>query len=135
MANEVKKSEQRQPQQQQAQQQEEKRFPLVRPATDIIEREDGFHIFMDLPGVRKEDLTIDLNENELKVSGKAVHPAQAKAAALNVEFVSGEYSRTFTLSDAVDREKIKANMKNGVLELYLPKAEKSQPKRIEIQAG
>lgn len=131
MTNDVKQSEQ------QAQQprQEEKRYPRVRPATDIIEREDGFHIFMDLPGVRKEDLVIDLTENELKVTGRAVHPAQAQTSALNLEFASGEYSRTFTLSDAVDREKIKASMKNGVLELYLPKAERMQPKRIEIQAG
>ena len=124
MTNDIKKSEQvQQPQQ------EEKRYPRVRPATDIIEREDGF------PGVRKEDLVIDLADNELKVTGKAVHPAQAQTSALNLEFASGEYSRTFTLSDAVDREKIKANMKNGVLELHLPKAERMQPKRIEIQAG
>ncbi|EGJ49973.1 Hsp20/alpha crystallin family protein [Desulfocurvibacter africanus] len=128
MPNDVKKSEQQV-------QQQEKRYPLVRPATDIIEREDGFHIFMDLPGVRREDLIIDLKDNELKVSGKAVHPTQAKGETLALEFTSGEYTRTFTLSDTVNRENIKANMKNGVLELHLPKAEKMQPKRIEIQAG
>lgn len=133
MSNDVKKSEQQPRQAQQAQ--PEKRYPLVRPATDIIEREDGFHIFMDLPGVRREDLVIDLHDNELKVSGKAVHPTQAKGETLAMEFTSGEYTRTFTLSDAVNRENIKANMKNGVLELHLPKAEKLQPKRIEIQAG
>ena len=130
MSNDVKKS-----QQQPRQAEQEKRYPLVRPATDIIEREDGFHIFRDLPGVRREDLVIDLHDNELKVSGKAVHPAQVKGETLAMEFTSGEYTRTFTLSDAVNRENIKANMKNGVLELHLPKAEKLQPKRIEIQAG
>jgi len=135
MSNDMKKSGQQPQQTQQAQEQEEQRYPLVRPATDIIEREDGFHIFMDLPGVRKDDLIIDLNDNELKIRGKAVHPAQVKAGALSVEFVSGEYSRTFTLSDAVDREKIKANMKNGVLGLHLPKVEQIKPKRIEIEAG
>ncbi len=129
MSNDVKKSEQPR------QAEQEKRYPLVRPATDIIEREDGFHIFMDLPGVRREDLVIDLHDNELKVSGKAVHPTQVKGETLAMEFTSGEYTRTFTLSDAVNRENIKANMKNGVLELHLPKAEKMQPKRIEIQAG
>lgn len=127
MSNDVKKSEQ--------QAQQEKRYPLVRPATDIIEREDGFHIFMDLPGVRREDLVIDLHDNELKVSGKAVHPTQVKGETLAMEFTSGEYTRTFTLSDAVNRANIKASMRNGVLELHLPKAEKLQPKRIEIQAG
>jgi len=113
----------------------EQSYPRVRPATDIIEREDGFHIFMDMPGVRKDDLIIDLNENELKVSGKAVHPAQVRTDTLSMEFGSGEYVRSFTLSDAVDRENIKATMAGGVLELHLPRAEKAQPKRIEIQAG
>lgn len=113
----------------------EQSYPRVRPATDIIEREDGFHIYMDMPGVRRDDLVIDLHENELKVSGKAVHPAQVRTDTLSMEFGSGEYARSFTLSDVVDRERIKATMANGVLELYLPKVEKVQPKRIEIQAG
>ena len=113
----------------------ENRYPKVRPATDILEREDGFHIYMDLPGVKKDDLVIDLNENELRISGLAVHPAQANTDALSMEFGSGEYLRTFTLSDTGDRERIAANMKDGVLELFLPKVEKSQPRRIEIQAG
>jgi HSP20 family molecular chaperone IbpA len=113
----------------------QKTFPRVRPATDIIEREDGFHIFLDMPGVKRDELVIDLNENELRVSGKAVHPAQVKTDTLSMEFGSGEYIRSFTLSDAVDREGIKAILTNGVLELHLPKVAKVQPKRIEIQAG
>ena len=114
---------------------EERTYPKVRPATDIIEREDGFHIFLDLPGVKKDDLLIDLNDNELKVGGKAVHPAQVRTDTLSMEFGSGEYVRTFTLSEVVDRERIKATLKHGVLELFLPKVEKVQPKRIEIVSG
>ena len=52
-------------------QNEERRLPRVKPATDIIEKEDGFYIYVDMPGVEKKDLVIDLNEDELKVSGKA----------------------------------------------------------------
>lgn len=115
--------------------QQEQRYPKVRPATDILEREDGYHLFMDMPGVSKDDLAIDLNENELRVQGRAVHPAMAQANALNMEFGSGNYVRSFTLSDVVDRERISANLENGVLEIFLPKVEKVQPKRIEIKAG
>lgn len=113
----------------------ERKLPIVRPATDILEREDGFHIFMDLPGVGKEDLVLDLRENELVVSGAADYPNEEKKTRHAVEFMSGEYSRTFTLADSVDREGIVANLNNGVLEIFMPKREKEKPKRIEIRAG
>jgi HSP20 family molecular chaperone IbpA len=54
---------------------------------------------------------------------------------IEVEFGGGEYYRAFTLSDAVDQEKIKASLINGVLEIFMPKKEKVLPKRIEIKAG
>lgn len=110
----------------------EKSLPVFRPATDILEREDGFYIFMDLPGVSREDLVIDLQEDELTVSGKTTYELDEKENFSEMQFGNGEYSRSVSISDIVDREKIKANLKNGVLELYLPRVEKSQPKRIEI---
>lgn len=113
----------------------ESRLPRYRQPSDIIEREDGFHIYMDMPGVHKEDLSIDLEESELVVTGSTRHDLPEGEKYLEVEFGSCEYRRAFKLSDAVDREKIKANMNDGVLELFLPKAEAAQPRRIEIQAG
>ncbi len=109
-------------------------LPRCNPDSDILEREDGFHIFMDLPGVAKEDLLIDLNDNELEISGRAEYQAHETAKDVHMEFGSGTYVRRFTISDTVDGERIKATIKNGVLELYLPKAEKAKPKKIEIQA-
>ncbi|NCC25831.1 MAG: Hsp20/alpha crystallin family protein, partial [Deltaproteobacteria bacterium] len=88
-----------------------------RPATDILERPDGFHIFMDLPGVDKDALVIDLNDNELEIRGGVEYSRREGAKDVHFEFGSGEYVRKFTLSDSVDRERIKASMKNGVLEL------------------
>lgn len=114
---------------------EEKRLPRVKPAADIIEKEEGFYIFVDLPGVSKTELVIDLNEDELKISGKAVHDLPEGRKLGHVEFGGGEYFRAFTLSHLVDKERIKANLKNGVLELYLPRHEKAQPRKIEIMAG
>lgn len=114
---------------------EERRLPRVKPATDIIEREDGFYIFVDMPGVAKSDLIIDLNEEELKVSGKAEYVMPEGQKLGHVEFGGGEYFRSFTVSHSVDKEKIKATLKDGVLELYLPRLERIQPRKIEIQAG
>ena len=110
-----------------------------RPATDIVELEDGFHIYMDLPGVGKQGVGIDLHDNEITVVGRT-HPEEdqprdEKEKVIHMEFTGGEYRRTFTLSDTVDRERIQAQLKNGVLDLFLPKSEKALPRRIEISAG
>ena len=114
---------------------EEKGLPRAKPATDIVETDDGFYIYMDIPGVSKETLIIDLNEDEIKVSGKTAYPAPDGEKLVHVEFGNGEYYRGFTLSHIVDKARIKANVKNGVLELHLPKAEKAEPRKIEIQMG
>lgn len=114
---------------------EERRLPRVKPATDIIEKEDGFYIFVDMPGVGKDSLIIDLNEDELKVSGKAEYVLPEGQKLGHVEFGGGEYFRSFTVSHIVDKERIKATLKDGVLELYLPRQARVQPRKIEIQAG
>ena len=118
----------------------EERMPRFVPASDIVEKEDGFHILMDMPGTPKENLVIDLSKNELTVSGKAAYPPDPANTGgdrkyTHVEFGGAEFRRTFTLSDAVDREKVSAKFENGVLNLFLPKAEEAKPRKIEIQAG
>lgn len=103
-----------------------------RPATDIIELADGFHIYMDVPGLTKEQLHIDLQENEVTVSGATRDYEVEKENLTHREFVGGEYRRAFTISDNVDRERISAKLNNGVLELHLPKSEKALPRKIQI---
>jgi HSP20 family molecular chaperone IbpA len=102
------------------------------PPTDILERDDGFHIFMDLPGVAAEDLAIDLEQNELTVRAAGACEV-GDSQAVRSEFGPPSYKRVFTLSDMVDREHIKAVIKDGVLDLFLPKAESMKPRRIEIK--
>lgn len=114
---------------------EEKPLQKIRPATDILEREDGYHVFMDIPGVRREELVLDLQDNELAVSAKTAEIGSQEERYADVEFGPVEYSRVISVSDLVDKEGIKANLTNGVLSLHLPKAEKALPKKIEIQAG
>ncbi|TVM14829.1 Hsp20/alpha crystallin family protein [Oceanidesulfovibrio indonesiensis] len=114
-------------------------LPRYRPATDIIEMADGFHIFMDVPGVVRDTLSIDLNENELVVTARTSYKADpsehARPKYLHMEFGGGEYRRVFTISDDVDRQRITAHLENGVLELVLPRAEDKTPKRIDISTG
>lgn len=106
---------------------------ITMPTTDILEREDGFHIYMDLPGVDPENLTIDLEQNELTFRGSSVYSA-GQGQGLRNEFGPLVYERIFTLSDMVDRENIKAVVKDGVLDLFLPKAQSMKPRKIEIKA-
>lgn len=112
-----------------------KELPRYRPATDILEREDGFYIYVDMPGVNKEDMVIDLQENELTVSGTTRLASADGEKFLEMQFGDCEYVRSISISDIVDRERIKASLESGVLELHLPKVDKVQPKRITIAQG
>lgn len=113
----------------------EEKLPRFRPPADVVEREDGFHVYMDLPGVKREDLVIDLQEGELTVSGVTRYATGDKENYSEMQFGNGEYRRTLAVSDMVDRSAITASLKDGVLELVLPKLEEVKPRRIEIQHG
>jgi HSP20 family protein len=114
-------------------QNETKGLPRMKPATDILETGDGFFIFVDMPGVSKEDLVIDLTDDELRIGGKSAYQSVTNENRIHVEFGNVDYTRAFTLSHIVDRERIKATLKDGVLELHLPKAEKALPKKIQVE--
>lgn len=111
---------------------QDKSVPIIRPVTDILEREDGFHIYMDVPGVKKEDLVLDMQKNQIVVTGVSAVEHVKDEKFMEVQFGNAEYRRTVQISDMVDREKIKAKLNNGTLELYLPRAEETKPRRIEI---
>ncbi len=113
---------------------DEAKLHRVRPATDIIEREHGYHVIMDIPGVRKEDLKIDLSHGELTVCGSTVSMG-TEENYIEVQFGPVEFYRTLTVADVIDQDKIKAKVDNGLLELTLPKVAKMSPKRIKIQSG
>lgn len=105
-----------------------------RPLIDIWESEDELVLFADLPGVAPEDLEIQFENRELRMHGKVKQRHQ------NINFVDGEYGigdfyRTFTIGEAVDAEKISAELNDGVLALHLPKSESVKPRRIEIKHG
>lgn len=103
------------------------------PLTDILGCEDGFHIYMDIPGVAAEELSIDLERNELAVRGKSLYALTA-GRHMRDEFGTPVYERVFTLSEIVDHDHIRATVKDGVLDLFLPRADSNTLFRIEIKA-
>ena len=102
---------------------------------DLIESEKTFTLTADLPGVRPDDLTVNVHENVLTVSAPAPKPEGEKERDLVRETRPHAFRRSFTLSDAIDQTKIEAKLTDGVLELSLPKVEKARPRQISVKVG
>lgn len=109
--------------------------PVFVPAVDIFESEAAITLLADMPGVSSENISIDLHENQLTLSGEVEPLISGKEGYLLQEFETGTFHRQFTLSDRIDQKAITATVKDGVLRLVLPKAEKAKPRKIEVKAG
>ena len=104
------------------------------PAVDIFESEQAITLLADMPGVASNGVTIDLQNDELKVKGEVEPPESESETYLLREYETGRFHRHFSLSDRIDQSKISATMKDGVLRLVLPKVEKVKPRKIEVKA-
>jgi HSP20 family molecular chaperone IbpA len=105
---------------------------VYQPDVDILETEKEFVLFSDMPGVKKEDIDITLENNTLRLRGMIRPQEYESLKPLYVEYNLGHYEREFHLSEAVDQDNIEASMKDGVLGLKIRKAEKAQPKKITV---
>ncbi len=103
------------------------------PLIDIHEGADGLTLEADLPGAREDRLTIQLEDNVLTLVAQADQELPEGARVLHQEYRVGTFRRSFILSDEVDRNAIAAELKNGVLRLTLPKAERAKTRRIEVR--
>ncbi|MFQ5687567.1 MAG: Hsp20/alpha crystallin family protein [Candidatus Scalindua sp.] len=103
------------------------------PKTDIAETEKSLVVTMDVPGVRKENVNITLENNNLEVDAKIDHSPYEKLNPVYTEYNVGHYARRFTVSNIIDTAKIDANLTDGVLTLKLPKAPEALPRKIEIK--
>lgn len=109
--------------------------PVFVPRVDIHESETQVVLVADMPGVDENSVKIDLNGSELTISGRFV-PTPPEGYTLSYrEYGSGNYERSFTLGDTINRDNIEAVVKDGVLRLTLPKAKEAQPRRIQVAAG
>ncbi len=109
--------------------------PVFLPCTDIFEREDAIVVVADMPGVGPEAVDVDLTGDELTISGRVADPAVAGHTLSSWEYEVGDYRRRFRLSGGIDADKIEATIKNGVLQVVLPKAKEAQPQKITVKAG
>lgn len=109
--------------------------PVFQPAVDIFEKADGITLVADMPGVKSDQLTIDLRESVLTIRGRVTPPESDKETGVAREFAWGSYYRQFTLADSIDQSKIEARLNDGVLRLELPKVEQAKPRQITVKAG
>lgn len=110
-----------------------RQIPTVAPVVDILENEDEILLFADMPGVSKDDVTINIENGRLALSG--VRKMTAAGAANWEEFGEVEFRRIFSVPQTINVGKVNAELKEGVLRLHLPKSEAAKPRQIEIKAG
>ncbi len=104
---------------------------VFRPDVDILERPDAYVIHADMPGANQETVDINLEKGLLTLDARLVEPDEA-LRPLHGEYRSGSYHREFRISEDIDSSAVTATMKDGVLELLLPKSAESQPRRIAV---
>ena len=103
------------------------------PSVDIFETDRELTLLADLPGVKAENLTIDLRENTLTLTGEVEPFERANEKDILIEYEEGKYYRQFSLSNVIDQGRINANLTDGVLRLILPKVEEAKPRKIEVR--
>jgi len=104
-----------------------------RPVVDIFDTDNAIVIKAELPGIKKDDVSIDVKGDVLIIKGERFFDKEIKEEDYyRKERSFGKFQRSFTLPDAVNPEAIKANFKNGVLEIEVPKPEGKKPKQINI---
>jgi len=112
-----------------------KEGPVYQPTVDIFESGGAITLLADLPGVKPDQLTIDLRDDVLTIRGEVTSPESENEAAVIREFGWGSYYRQFTLAETVDQSKIEAQLRDGVLRLELPKVEKAKPRTIAVKTA
>lgn len=107
--------------------------PAIRPPVDIYENKDEYLVVADMPGVHKDSLEINLDAERLYLRGTVA--SEELGTAIEREYQMIDYERTFQLPDIIARDKVSAELKEGVLTLRLPKVEAVKPRQIKVKAG
>ena len=103
------------------------------PKVDIIETGEAMVMYADMPGVDEKSVEVTLEKNVLKIAGAVEPQAFPGRSIAYAEYDVGDYERAFTVSDEIDRERIGAVMKKGVLKITLPKAPQAAVKKITVR--
>ncbi|UVT15988.1 MAG: Hsp20/alpha crystallin family protein [Nitrospira sp.] len=106
------------------------------PPVDISETEGEYQIKAEIPDVKKEDVKITLEDGVLTIQGQRKHEQEEKGKKFHrIERSYGSFARTFALPDVIEVDQVRAEFKDGVLNLHLPKSEKAKPKAIEVKVA
>ena len=103
------------------------------PSTDIYETDDALLVVMEVPGVNRNNVEVNLENDELKVEARIDFSSYDGMEPLYTEYNIGHFARTFSLSQMIDRNNIGASLNDGVLTLTLKKVQQAQPRKIEIR--
>jgi HSP20 family protein len=105
------------------------------PSLNVAENEEGYEVTMDLPGVKPDEVSVELHDNQLTISGKREAESEETGKTYHrVERRYGEFRRVVTMPAAVDEGKITADYQQGVLRISLPKSEEVKPTKIPIKS-
>jgi HSP20 family protein len=102
------------------------------PVTDIFETDQALTVVLEMPGVSKESVEVGVENDVLTITGRIDSSKYEGLQPLYTEYNIGNYSRSFQISSKIEQEGIKAELKDGVMTLVLPKAEKAMPRRISV---
>jgi HSP20 family protein len=106
------------------------------PPVDILESKEAYLIRAELPGMKKEDFNVELKEGTLTLSGERKVEEPANGAEYHrVERLAGKFFRSFFLPQTVKHDAIKATYRDGILEVYVPKAEEAKPRQITVSVN
>lgn len=105
-----------------------------RPVANIFEREDRIEVFVELPGMSKKDIKVNLSNNILTVTGERIMP-EGYDCYCRVESQYGTFCRSFSLADTIDPTGIDAKFDKGILKIVLPKTEQSKPRQVQVTGG
>jgi HSP20 family protein len=109
--------------------------PVFAPLVDIFETDREIMLLADMPAVKAKDLSIDLHENILTLTGSVAAPEAKDEVDVIREYRTGKYYRQFALSEVIDQAKIEAQLHDGVLRLKLPKVEHAKPRKIMVNVA
>jgi HSP20 family molecular chaperone IbpA len=105
------------------------------PSVDIVETPEALWLWADVPGVDENSIEVRLENGRLSIEGRVAPGDYADLAPVYTEYNVGDFVRSFRISDAIDGERVRAKVTDGVLELELPKAESARPRRIPISGA
>lgn len=105
------------------------------PDVNIYELDQSLKLWADVPGVKEKDVNVTLKDGVLTIVGQVATDMYAGLRPMYTEYNIGNYYREFVLNEEIDESKIRATLRNGVLELELPKKEKAKPRQIEVRSA